>query len=74
MDDMLQNNEAQQVLSKNREQCEAAKRIIERDILDYAMSFCNRPVPTNAIKIALKPLSIHEKYWNEAFKIVGVLF
>ena len=69
-DDYIQNltdlNKKQQDLATARSQLEVAQKMIKEDLVVLAMAFCKRPVPTNAVKVMIKPLLIKEKYWTEA--------
>jgi hypothetical protein len=59
-------NTKQQDLATARSQLEVAQKMIKEDLVVLAMAFCKRPVPTNAVKVMIKPLLIKEKYWTEA--------
>ena len=65
IEDLTEANSKQDSFTTKRNQCETARRLVTDDLIGYAMTFCNRPVPTSTIKMITKPLALKEKYWTE---------
>ena len=65
IEDLTEANSKQDSFTTKWNQCETARRLVTDDLIGYAMTFCNRPVPTSTIKMITKPLALKEKYWTE---------